>query len=175
MGGPTAARRENEEVAWGKLLDVASWAIGRYQAAGVPPLPIYEDRLEEVKSFFGKARAGRRRSKIGEAHPLRRYFIRHEYEMIPAKYEHWIVLVTGDKQFFAARIGDVPAGITEIVVDKGRAGADFVPASPGETKALFRHNTGDPYSAPLQIDAVCDDIVEYVSDHCDSENPPTSF
>jgi hypothetical protein len=171
------ARREEQEAIWRKLLDVTSWAISRYLAADIRPLPIYRYWREEVKNFFGKQRIESRRSKLGEAYPLRRYSIYYEGGTPPftERYEHWIMLVTDDYQFFSKYIGNAPLDITEIVVDVGSPQADLVPASPEKTEGLFRKSETPWSSGMLEIDAVCDDIVQYVSNHSNRENPPTAF
>jgi len=49
--------REVQETLLTELLDLAHWAIGKYQSANEPPIPIYIDgRPKEEKPIFGKPR-----------------------------------------------------------------------------------------------------------------------
>jgi hypothetical protein len=102
------ARRESEARAKQAALDgeyekvnaVVKWALAKYSAAGVKPLPIYLDWYESTgQSFFtGKVREALLRSrKLGEAYPLRTLTVSTTSgDFVPNPDKHYMMLAAED-------------------------------------------------------------------------------
>lgn len=69
------------QVVYDKLADVARWAIGRYQAASVPPTAIYVDWEEEVQTSHRTSRIIPRKIEIGISYIPRQVKIGEAYEL----------------------------------------------------------------------------------------------
>jgi hypothetical protein len=65
-----AEAQARSQAAYDKLADLAGWAIGRYQAAGIQPTPIYVWWQEEVRVSRRESRLQSRKARIGEAYKL---------------------------------------------------------------------------------------------------------
>lgn len=58
------------QAVYGKLADIARWAIRRYQTVGIAPTPIFVTWEEEVRASRRKSRIEARKTRIGEAYGL---------------------------------------------------------------------------------------------------------
>jgi hypothetical protein len=103
-----AARRAEEaswDEPWNKLVDVASWALKRYQAAGTEPVSVEAFWRETVKLRRGKTQEEKHSSRLMAAFPL---FLFTHYE--PGDYDHdyhrnRLLLVSPDINFYFHQFG----------------------------------------------------------------------
>lgn len=54
------------QAVYGKLADIARWAIRRYQTVGIAPTPIFVTWEEEVRASRRKSRIEARKTRIGK-------------------------------------------------------------------------------------------------------------
>jgi hypothetical protein len=182
-----SANREKAEEIRSKLHDVTNWAIGRYQAARIQLLPVYVEWEEEVKPLFKKAHKEGHKIQIGQLYPLRKYYWYWDEENSSGYYIHDMWAATADMRIFDIRLGrgEFPK-VMEITRQRKMDSENWEQLgtyfSLVEQYPLTEQGSLIGYGRflgsegqRLEIDAVCDDIVEYVKSHSDPINPPTFF
>lgn len=158
------ARQERAAALWSRILDVTQWALARYKAAGVGPLPIYAAWDAEVKPRFKKPYRETQRRQIGSGYPLFRFNSTIEHENYHEEYHH-IVLVTSQMRVLTVvsktsgpYSSSYPA-ITEVEIRSKNPVGD--PAAFLSSLVTTDAQSISPDYAK-DIEQVCDFIVEYV-------------
>lgn len=158
--------QEKADAIWAKLRDVADWAIKRYKAANIQPMPVGVRWEEEEKPFLRKPRKEIRRLLVAEVYPLRRYSQHFEGsgEMGSSHDQEEMNVVTEDMKFFIV-YPDHDKNTTDVFYHR-----DSCPQNPEELLTSISSYQGVPYfpagysgNPNIEIDKVCDDIVSWVS------------
>ena len=165
-------KRERAAALWSQVLDVAQWALGRYEAAQVKPLPVSVIWEVEVKPAFRKPHKESRRRQLGSGYPLLRYKTTTEHENYHEDFQH-IVAVTPErviiKEFHKiTRFREYAPEIREIAIQSNSPVVD--PAAVFTSLIIGDANLITPDYAS-NFEQVCDWIVEYVGERTKPGRP----
>ena len=164
-----AAAADAEE-RWRKLNDAVTWAVKRYQSAGIAPTPIYSAWDEEIKPLFRQARTERRETKVAEAYPLIVYSTRETYSRTVA-----IMIATGGEIFGVSATHSTSIKIRENPGDPGSVvAACYVGGKhvyqPFDKLVWFltpSYSDFSEWDSSHGVDEACDAIVHYVMRYVD--------